>query len=321
MKRLLLVMILLLFSATSWGACRVSTVNASFGSVTSFALNGNNEVATTGTLVVNCDTVLNLLTNDTVTLNYTGATVSASSRATMKRTDNATITDVIPTRLCGLNTCNATNEVQIGKAYTWSGSSLLGLLGSRQYNIPLYFRTVAGQNVSAGPYQVTLNFNVSYSVCALGALGLCTSAQTGTTPVSITLNMTVTNDCSAMTTPNVNFNSAPLVQNFPTISQAISVTCTKGSVYTIGINNGANASNNVRQMASGNNRMSYEIYKEATANRWGSSGSERWSSGASSQVSTDGLLRSYNYTARVLTNQATPPAGNYSDTLVVDVAF
>jgi len=152
MKRLLLVMILLLFSATSWGACRVSTVNASFGSVTSFALSGNNEVATTGTLVVNCDTVLNLLTNDTVTLNYTGATVSASSRATMKRTDNATITDVIPTRLCGQTTCNATNEVQIGKAYTWSGSSLLGLLGSRQYNIPLYFRTVAGQNVSAGPY-------------------------------------------------------------------------------------------------------------------------------------------------------------------------
>lgn len=99
MKRLLLVMILLLFSATSWGACRVSTVNASFGSVTSFALSGSNEVATTGTLVVNCDTVLNLLTNDTVTLNYTGATVSASSRATMKRTDNATITDVIPTRL------------------------------------------------------------------------------------------------------------------------------------------------------------------------------------------------------------------------------
>jgi spore coat protein U-like protein len=74
-------------------------------------------------------------------------------------------------------------------------------------------------------------------------------------------------------------------------------------------------------MASGNNRMSYEIYKEATANRWGSSGSERWSSGASSQVSADGLLRSYNYTARVLTTQATPPAGNYSDTLVVDVAF
>lgn len=80
--------------------------------------------------------------------------------------------------------------------------------------------------------------------------------------------MTVTNDCSAMTTPDVNFNSAPLVQSFPTVSQAIAVTCTKGSTYTIGINNGANALNNVRRMVSGSNFLSYDIYKEATTNRW-----------------------------------------------------
>ncbi len=320
MRRLLL-LLLLLVSGTGWGACTVSTVNASFGSVTSFALSGGNEVQTTGTLVVSCDAVLNLLTNDSITLNYTGATVSAASRATLKRTDNATITDLIPTRLCGASGCTGTSEVQIARSYTWSGSTLLGLLGSRQYNIPLYFRTVAGQNVSAGPYQVTLNFSVNYNVCQVGAVGLCLTPQTGTAVTSITLNMNVTNDCSAMTTPNINFNSAPLVQNFPTISQSIAVTCTKGSAYTIGINNGLNALNNVRRMASGNNRMSYEIYKEATANRWGVSGTERWSSGASSQVSTDGLLRTYNYTARILPNQTTPPAGNYSDTLVVDVAF
>lgn len=317
MRRLLL-LLLLLVSGTGWGACTVSTVNDSFGSVTSFALSGNNEVQTTGTLVVSCDAVLNLLTNDSITLNYTGATVSAAS---LKRTDNATITDVIPTRLCGASGCTGTSEVQIARSYTWSGSTLLGLLGSRQYNIPLYFRTVAGQNVSAGPYQVTLNFSVNYNVCQVGAVGLCLTPQTGTAVTSITLNMNVTNDCSAMTTPNINFNSAPLVQNFPTIYQSIAVTCTKGSAYTIGINNGLNALNNVRRMASGNNRMSYEIYKEATANRWGVSGTERWASGASSQVSTDGLLRTYNYTARILPNQTTPPAGNYSDTLVVDVAF
>jgi len=321
MKRLLLMLVLLLVSTMSWGACTVGTVNASFGSVTSFALSGSGEVQTTGTLVVNCDATLNLLTNDSITLNYTGATVSANSRGTLKRTDNAAITDVIPARLCGLAGCGSNSEVQIGKAYTWSGPTLLSLLGAKQYNIPLYFRTVPGQNVSAGPYQVTLNFSINYNVCAVGILGLCGTPQVGTVATSIVMNMTVTNDCSAMTTPNVNFNSAPLVQNFPTVSQAISVTCTKGSVYTIGINNGANASNNVRRMASGNNRMSYEIYKEATSNRWGSSGTERWSSGVSSQVSADGLLRSYNYTAKVLTTQTTPPAGNYSDTLVVDIAF
>lgn len=319
MKRLLLLLLLLITSGGSWAACNVSTVNASFGSVTSFALSGAGEVETTGTLVVSCDAVLNLLTNDSVTLNYTSATVSANSRATMKRTDNAAITDVIPTRLCGLTGCSGSTEVQIAKAYTWSGSTLLSLLGAKQYNIPLYFRTVAGQNVTAGPYQVILTFSINYNVCSVGILGLCTSPQTGTATTSITLNMNVTNDCSAMTTPNVNFNSAPLVQNFPTISQAVSVTCTKGSVYTIGIDNGIHSLNGVRRMVSGNNVMSYDIYKGATSNRWGGSGTERWASSASSQVSADGLLRTYNYTAKVLTTQATPPAGTYNDLSLIHI--
>jgi hypothetical protein len=213
MKRLLLV-IMLLFSGGSWAACTISTVNAAFGNVGSFSLSGTGEVETTGTLVVSCDAVLNLLTNDSVTLSYTSASVSGNSRATMKRTDNATITDVIPTRLCGLSGCASNSEVQISKTYTWSGNTLLGLLGSKQYNIPLYFRTVAGQNVTAGPYQVLLTFSINYNVCSVGILGLCTTPQTGTATTSILLNMTVTNDCSAMTTPDVNFNSAPLVQNF-----------------------------------------------------------------------------------------------------------
>lgn len=320
MTRYLLV-ILLLFSGASGAACTVSTVNASFGSVTSFALSGTGEVETTGTLVVACDTVLNLLTNDSVALTYTSASIFANSRATLKRTDNAAITDVIPTRLCAASGCGGSSEVQIGNAYTWSGNTLLGLLGSKRYNIPLYFRTVPGQNVSAGPYQVLLTFSINYNVCAVGAAGLCLTPQTGTATTTILLNMTVTNDCSTMTTPDVNFNSAPLVHSFPTVSQAIAVTCTKGSTYTIGINNGANALNNVRRMVSGSNYMSYDIYKEATTNRWGSSGTERWTSATSSQVSTDGLLRTYNYTAKVLTGQATPPAGTYTDTLIVDVAF
>ena len=85
MRRLLFVLLLLVTSG-SWADCRVSTVNAAFGSVTSFALSGSGEVATTGTLVVACDALLNLLTGDTITLNFLSATVSANGRATMKRT-------------------------------------------------------------------------------------------------------------------------------------------------------------------------------------------------------------------------------------------
>ena len=74
-------------------------------------------------------------------------------------------------------------------------------------------------------------------------------------------------------------------------------------------------------MASGANRLSYEIYKGSSSNRWGSAGTERWSSTISSAVSADGLTRGYNYTARILTSQSTPPAGNYSDSVVVDLSF
>ncbi len=98
MTRYLLV-ILLLFSGASgglhrqYGECVVwqrDLVRAEW----------NREVETTGTPVVACDTVLNLLTNDSVALTYTSASIFANSRATLKRTDNAAITDVIPTRLC-----------------------------------------------------------------------------------------------------------------------------------------------------------------------------------------------------------------------------
>lgn len=319
--RRLLFLFLLLCAAPAWSACTVSTVNGAFGTVTSFVLNAGAQT-TTGRLVVRCDAILNLLTNDSITLTLTGATVTATNRAAMKRSDNAAITDTIPVRLCGQANCANNSEINIGgNSYTWSGAALLELLGSRTYTLPLYFMTVPGQNVSAGPYQVTLNFSVAYDVCANGVLGICFSSQKGTALTSLLLTGTITNDCTTISAPNVNFGSAPLVRNFPTVSQSVSITCTKGSSYTVGINNGLYANGSVRNMANGTNRLSYEIYKAGTTSRWGSIGAERWASSASSQMSADGLLRTYNYTARVLTTQTTPPGGTYSDTLTVDIVF
>ncbi len=316
-----LVLLLLFCCQPLWAACTVATTNGAFGTVTSFVLNASAQSTSTN-LLLRCDTVLNLLTNDFVTLTLAGASATAANRGIMKRADDATSTDVIPLRVCGRAGCANNSELTIGgSSYTWSGSILLGLLGSRTFTIPLYFLTVPGQNVSAGPYTVTLNFHVAYSICALGVLNICASAQTGTAVTSLQVTGTVTNDCTTISAPNVNFGSAPLVRNFPTVSQSIAITCTKGMVYTVGINNGGYYSGGARNMASGNNRLSYEIFKAATSNRWGSVGAERWASGISSQVSSDGLLRTYNYTAKVLSSQSTPPGGSYSDTLTVDIAF
>ncbi|HFZ8993094.1 TPA: spore coat protein U domain-containing protein [Citrobacter freundii] len=318
--RPIVILLLLLFALEGKAACRVSTTSGNFASVSSFTLNST-EQATSASLQVNCDVVLGLLNNDTIRLTYTGASVSAGDRGTLKRTDNATVADTIPVRMCTQAGCLNSSEIAIGASYTWSGSALLSLLGSRRFTLPLYFRTVTGQNVSAGPYQVTLNFSVFYSICEVGGLGLCGTAQTSTVATTLQLNLTVTSDCITITAPNVSFGSAPLVKDFPAVSRSVSLTCTKGSVYTVGVNNGSYASGNVRNMANGSNRLSYEIYKESTQNRWGSIGAERWASNAASSASADGMMRTYNYTARVLPTQTTPPAGTYTDTLVVDVAF
>lgn len=317
----LLLLVLLGVSPLAWSVCTISTTAGTFGTVTSFALNSTIQT-TTGTLIVQCDRVLGLLTNDSVTMRITGATATAANRATLKRTDNATVADAIPIQVCGASGCANSSEVTVNtSAYTWSATALLGLLGQQRYAIPLYLRTVPGQNVSAGPYQATVNLSIDYNICALGALGLCGTPQTGTLLTTLQVNMTITNDCTTITAPDVNFGSAPLVQNFSPVPQSVAITCTKDSVYTVGMSNGSYATGSVRNMASGSNRMSYEIYKGNSANRWGVSGTERWASSAASNTSTDGLLRTYNYTARVLTTQATPPAGTYSDTIVVDIAF
>lgn len=317
----LVLIILIALTPQAWAACSASTQAASFGPVTSFALNSS-EQTTTGSLIVVCDRVLGLLTNDSITVSMTTASSSASNRAAMRRTDDQTVTDLIPIRVCGQSGCNNNSEVTINATpYTWNASALLGLLGSQRYTLPIFFRTVTGQNVSAGPYRVTLNLSINYSICALGALGLCSTPQSGTLTTTMQVNGTVTNDCSAITAPAVNFGSSPLVQNFPTISQAVTLTCTRGSTYTVGLNNGLYSNGAVRNMASGNNRLSYEIYKGNTTSRWGSTGTERWASSASSLISADALTRTFNYTAKVLTTQATPPGGTYEDTVIVDVAF
>ncbi|ELQ6123189.1 Csu type fimbrial protein [Cronobacter dublinensis] len=317
MMRVLLLMILLFSSLPALAACRVSGTNAAYGSQTSFVINSTVQT-TSATLTVDCDTAFNVLNNDFVTLTLTGATTSADTRPTLGRSGDAT--DRIPLQVCAQSGCSSGSELTLNGSYRWTGQALLNLLTNKRYTFPVYLRTLQGQNVAAGAYQVTLNFSVSYSICAVG-VAVCLNPQTGTGTFTSLVTLTVTNDCSTISAPNLNFASAPLVKDFAPVSQTIAITCTKGSLYTVGINNGNNAVGSVRNMASGANRLSYEIYKGSTANRWGVSGTERWASDSATQVSTDGLLRSYQYTARILATQNTPPAGSYTDTLVVDVAF
>ncbi|WP_428944208.1 Csu type fimbrial protein [Pantoea sp. FN060301] len=317
--------LLLGWALPGWAACTIPSASAAFGTVSSFSVNTTASTTST-TANLNCGngSLLSLLTTDYIRLQLTSATFTRNTRGTLKVT--STGTDSIPVQLCREAAC--TNELTVGGAATnYSTGQLPGLIGAQgglNFAIPLYLRTVPGEAVAAGSYTVVLNVLVTYNICTgLGLLGACLlgNQQSGSGLLPVTVNMTITNDCTTITAPDISFGSAPLVGSFNSVSQSINVICTKGSTYTVGLSNGGNAQGTQRYMVSGGNRLAYNIFKNATTSRWGPTGSERVASTAANLVSSDGLTRTYNYTARILATQSTPPAGNYSDSVVVDLSF
>ena len=211
-----------------------------------------------------------------------------------------------------------------GQAFDFSSNGLLGTTAPSM--IPLYF-TTAANNVAAGVYTETLNVRWDWSYCTgLGVLGICLGYDTGSNKIStLTVSMTVANDCT-ISAPSISFGSAPVVSAFSTVSQTVSVNCTKGSAYTVGLGDGTHpvSVGGRRQMMSGGNYLAYDIFQSAGTTRWGSVGAARRASSTAEVNPGNGLgsgSQIFNYNARIYTDQATPPAGTYTDSVVLDVSF
>ena len=143
-----------------------------------------------------------------------------------------------------------------------------------------------------------------------------TASENGSSTRSLTIQLTVTNDCT-ITAPPVTFGSAPLVGGFAAVSQNIGLLCTKNLVYTVGLSDGNYAAGGRRNMAAGSNRLNYDLYK-SDSTIWGRVGTAR----ASGPAAADGTtVQTIPYTARVYQDQTTPAVGTYSDSVVVDLSF
>jgi spore coat protein U-like protein len=231
--------------------------------------------------------------------------------------------DVIPYTIYANNTTSY--PITRGAQFDFARNGLidaLGLLnGNSPKSVPLYLKTSVGANVAAGVYTETLNLAWVWNYCSgIGLGNLCLGRDTGAGSQTLTVTLTVSNDCQ-ITTPTISFGSAPVVAGFGSVN----LSCTKGSSYTVGLDDGQNASGGRRRMKSAaNNYLAYDIFKSAGAVRWGAVGSARRSSsdaninpgagtGTGSQV--------FNYNAKVYTDQATPPAATYTDNVILDVQF
>ncbi|UNK79782.1 spore coat U domain-containing protein [Sphingopyxis granuli] len=312
-------LVLLCIPGRAEAACTTSSGTADLGTLGSFAA-ATSQTAEATTGFVCTGGLLSLVSTNTITATVTSAT---NSQGTQARLHNAVSGDYIPYSICQDAACNQTYGV--GSQIVWSETTFLGILGlfnSSDGSLPIYLRTGSGNHVAAGTYTSTISIQWDWHLCAVGLFGLCIYDD-GTDTSTINVTMVVTADC-VLSAPPVNFGSAAFAGSFDPVTQTLTVRCTKGENYSVGIDNGLHYAAN-RRLSDGTNFISYEIYYPQGSNdRWGFSAGERRSS---NEATTGGGIytgtsdQTYTFRAEILAGQITPPAATYSDTLTVDIQF
>ncbi|XSG83409.1 MAG: Csu type fimbrial protein [Methyloligella sp. ZOD6] len=149
---------------------------------------------------------------------------------------------------------------------------------------------------------------------ALSAVPALPATVTDTFQVSITIQA----DCTISTAlSDINFGTEGVLDTDVAASSTLSCTCSSGTPYTIGLNEGTGtgATVAVRKMTNGGSTVDYSLYTDSGHTTvWGNVSGE-WVS-----ANGTGLPQLFTIYGLVPT-QTTPAAGTYTDTITVTVTF
>lgn len=307
-------------------ACTItSTANISLGSKTSFDARAAASNAGSGGSGIACPAILGLLSNQ-----YVFLTVDSLSSVLTNAVTGDTIAFTMSTTPGGA-------PLTVGTSGNLASNGVLNLAPSTG-EISLFASLSAAGNVAAGTYTGTLALKWHYATCAnISAIGICighwtlspgisegclltlctltqSSLPGGGLPVTLTVTLTITKDCR-FSADNVDFGSAPFVQSFNPVVGNLHITCTKGTTYSVGLGAGGASSGGRRRMSAGPNRLEYDVYRP---------GNTLWTSTQRVDQATPAAgsaAEVFPYEARIYADQATPPPGTYTDSLIIDVAF
>jgi spore coat protein U-like protein len=304
-----------------------STASIDLGSKTSFDVTTAQTNAGSGGSGLACSGILGLLSSQ-----YIYLTIDYQSDGLVNSNSGDSIPFQVATTPGGAPVAPGSTSSNL------AGASLLSL-GGVNGEVQLFINLGAAGNVASGTYTGTIRVRWHYAVCTtIGAAGICTGGWTtspgitqncplglctlnqSTLPgsgeiVEITVTLDVTRDCR-FDADDIDFGSAPFADAFAPVSGTLRVTCTKGTTYTVGLSNGNYFANGRRRMASGTNRLEYDVFHP---------GGLRWDDSAQRAVqptpAQGNAPESFTYEARIYADQPTPPVGFYQDVLIIDVAF
>ena len=294
-------------------SCSFSVTNVNFGNVDTLA---GAAVDTTGTVNISCTGGL-LGATFRICLNLNaGAGGATSSTRHMRNAANAALN-------YGLFQ-DAARSVPWGSRTQTALGTPVGLqlaapaLGSASTTRTIYGRVLANQQSSTtGAYASSFSGAATgalFNYRTSGALNCTQITQNQATP-TFAVQANVVPNCR-VTAQNINFGNHGILDTNVDANGGLGVTCTPGTAYNIGLNNGLTGTGpTARRMTLGGQAVTYGLYKDAARSQpWGNSGGERipgTGSGATQSLPVYGRVQP----------QQTPAPGTYTDTVVVTVTY
>lgn len=308
-----LTMIILLPVSALAQSCSFSVSSVDFGNVDTLT----GAVAdTTASVDVTCSS--GLLTNVRVCLNIDAGSGGATSGTRhMRNAANAALDYTFYQDAARTIPWGSRTNTALGSPVALNFTQLLG---STTQSRTIYARVFANQqSAAAGLYtsifsgaQVSFNYTTYLLITNPPA---CSTVTQNTTQPSFTTQANVIPNCS-VTAQNINFGSHGVLSSQVDATGGINVTCTPGTNYTIGLNNGLSGTGpTARRMTLGGESVLYGLYKDSARSQpWGNAGGDLATgtgAGATQSLPVYGRVPS----------QPTPAAGLYTDTVVVTVTY
>jgi spore coat protein U-like protein len=159
----------------------------------------------------------------------------------------------------------------------------------------------------------------SVALISAAALSVAPSSFAGTKTATFQVSLNVQADCSIAANP-LNFGSTGVIDNNIDQTTSVSVTCTKGTPYTVALDAGSASGSTVANRTLGNSggtaAVKFNLYRdEARTQVWGSV------SGVDTAAATGtGDAQSITVYGRVPA-QTAPIADTYTSTVTATVAF
>lgn len=332
----LLAVLLLLASWLPMTAMADTTCTATSTPLAFGATSGGSDAVTSGSVTVNCSSLgLNVLAVAKIRMCLHIGAGSAGSGTLPRRMQNAQgdrldfqiYRDAARTQIWGSSNTPATpTPVQRDLQYSIPFIGASGSTGP----ISMYGRLPAQPGLAAGDYtsaftgaDARVDYRYAEGSAVLFPPGFpssCTSGGNGGGSINFgfTAGATVPGHCTIAAADNLDFGTVPgLIDINHDQTSSITMTCTGRTAWSMALDNGQNATGNVRRMRldAGGTYVDYELYRNAAR-------SQRWGSNAGETLlgTGTGTTQTLTVHGRVPAGQAIP-AGAYRDVVTVTVTY